>query len=446
MGSCASKEATGLPESLKDPGAPMAAAAAAPKAATAAPLAAPNPTPAAAGAPPPPPPPTPPPPPPHSQPTARPSPAAATAPATAPAAPPAPAPAPEQAKSSVRASIRKSLSVPEAAPSPPPATGPKKLTAAEVERFNAMADDEVASVSTSRPAVVGDSIAAKQRPYLIKTFSAPLGHPDHNAASLVADDKKASGGASSRFDPLNPHLAPPSALHRIATKWENHSMLTMVERAAVCRPTILSDSDYHPPLSSVSVQYPMGIVNSGHANGTGDAVRTASGLPCLSPKDSSAAKAEAKANASPAGAKVAEMKIKIGSSVQAQFEARRKHDEHPLRAMLRAHTVAPKQYKKGKKLLTATTPLNFGARSSSSAEATLSSSSSAGASSPSRSWPASPTVTNSSGIFSEEQKSIESGKAEERDRHRMATQSSTVKRNCMLITVPLDSTRNLGFK
>lgn len=297
-------------------------------------------------------------------------------------------------------------------------TGPKKLTAQEIERFHL--DEEIGSVSTSRNALVGTNIK-KSKTYAVRSFSAPLGHPDHDAQSLVAEDKKAQTNVY--FDPQNLHLAPPSALHRMATKMEQSGM-SVVERAPIGRPTILTDTDYQPPLSSVSVQYPMGIINPSHANGTGDAARLASGLTYVHGKRDS-----------PRG-DVETMKVKIGSSIQAQYEARQQRDEHPLRAILRAHTVAPNHYKKGTKLLKAVASLNFSMRSGAGTDGSTTSESLAGT------WPpTSPTQASECSGYS----GFSEGK-EDRDRHRMETKSSDKKKNGQCVVVPLNSPRNKGFK
>jgi len=301
-------------------------------------------------------------------------------------------------------------------------SGPKKLTADEIMRFHE--NEELGSVSTSRPAIVS-SVIAKPRPYSVKSFSAPLGHPDHDPLALVSEEKKDC--ANRYFDPANPHLAPPSALHRIATKWENHDTLTHIEVPVLGRPTALTDADYQPSMSSVSVQFHQGVINPEQQ------VRTTDGT-VLSPGRG--------------GPGLDDLKIKLGSSIQAQYEARHKRHEHPLRAMLRAHSEAPSHYKKGSKLLTPVASLNFSARSG-NANTEVALNSTGGSESLSGTWPPSSpnTMTSSSSGYSgfAEVKTV-GDEGDDRDRHRMPTHSSKHKRNCMVVTVPLGSPRNPGFK
>ena len=275
---------------------------------------------------------------------------------------------------------------------------PRKLTPQEVEKFKQGLHDDSATATTSRSVIVGESVS-QPRQYAVKSFSVPAGHPDHDPDSDVAEEKRRN--TFKRFDPNNPHLAPPSALHRIATRLEKSKKLVRIERPVYCRATTLSDAEYQPPKSSISVQYPMGIINPSVTNGQGDASKT--------------------------------------NNSRGSF-----HDsaEHPLRAVLRAHGHAAKHHKKGKKLLgSVPVSIDFTSRSP---PPTPSSSSAFSAT-----WPPSPASpaslfqlasTSGAGDYTESK--------DERDRHRTETKSSAKKKNTMMVTVPLDVSRNVavGFR
>jgi len=291
--------------------------------------------------------------------------------------------------------------------------GPRKLTPQEVEKFKQGLQDDSATATTSRSVIVEESVS-QPRQYAVKSFSVPAGHPDHDPDSDISEERRRK--TFKRFDPSNPHLAPPSALHRIATRLEKSKKLVRIERPVYCRATTLCDAEYQPPKSSISVQYPMGIINPSVANGQGDA---------------------SKINSS-CGNHLVVLTDKSLDSAEAAVAANSK-SEHPLRAVLRAHGHAAKHHKKGKKLLgSVPVSIDFTSRSP---PPTPSSSSSLTAT-----WPPSPASPAS--LFQLASTSGTGGFAEskdERDRHRTETKSSSKKKNTMMVTVPLDVSRNMGI-